>query len=272
MHLTIDNNRPYNFGFKSTRERVTDSLGRVINCHYTNMNGVDVNWIKLAAMLGKRFKGLPQVRINIFGSSDASDAYTLAIALRYMFGRGALKFFPFEASDISQDLINKSNRGEILLHDKDLEFLETMNSSHLFSRDYTKPIQKMRGIDFYPHRVEDVLRNAVNFSVKDVRKEAKTHDFSNQVFIFRNGWTFMDLESQNQITKDLAINSNHKTLFMIGQSDLFKSNACEFFQRNGFRGIKSDVFTCAGRDYPSISIGMPKEKSKYPEFILFEKM
>ena len=71
--------------------------------------------------------------------------------------------------------------------------------------------------------------------------------------------------------KNLAKNSNEKTLCLIGQSDLFKSNACEFFQCNKFKGIESEIFTKAETDYPSVSIGMPAQKSKHPEFILFEK-
>ena len=78
--------------------------------------------------------------------------------------------------------------------------------------------------------------------------------------------------TQNEVTKNLSKNSNKKTLCAIGQSDLFKSNASEFFQRNGFKGIESDVFAAGETNYPSVSIGMPAEKSTYPEFILFEKM
>ena len=80
------------------------------------------------------------------------------------------------------------------------------------------------------------------------------------------------LKCQNEITVNLAKNSNKKSLFLIGQSDLFKSNASEFFQKNGFKGIESKVFTKAETDYPSVSIGMPAVKSTYPEFILFEKV
>lgn len=257
--------------FKSTRQCVKDSLGRVINCHYTNLDRKDVNWEKLATMLAERFKEQSKVTINMFGCSDASDTYTLKIALKNVLKEKATKFF-IKASDISSDLIEKAKKGEILLYDKDFEFLESKNSMQFFKRDYTKPIENMRNIDFYPHKVDDELRKNISFSVKDVRKEAQTHDFSDEVFIFRNGWTFMDLNTQDEIIKNLYKNSNQKTLFLIGQSDLFKSNACEFFQRNGFRGIESEVFTKAETNYPSISIGMPTQKSNYPEFILFEKI
>lgn len=271
MYITANNNQYSPYAFKSTRQRVTDSMGRVINCHYTNLNRADVDWMKFAQMLAERFRNQEKVKINLFGCSDGSDAYTLAVNLRNCLGKFASKFFPIEASDISPELIGKARDGIILLHDKDLQYLKDTSSLHLFKRDYSEQPQIMRDIVFYPYNVQDELRKDINFSVKDVRSEAKKHDFSNEVFIFRNGWTFMDLDTQNQIIKDLACNSNKSTLCLIGQSDLFKSNACEFFQRNGFQGIDSDVFTKAETDYPSATIGIPKEKSKYPEFILFNK-
>ncbi|MBE7703889.1 MAG: hypothetical protein E7Z89_07565 [Cyanobacteria bacterium SIG28] len=268
IQSTSFNNYPPQF--KSTRQCVKDSLGRVVNCHYTNLNRGDVNWEKLAKTLADRFKTQEKVIINLFGCSDGSDAYTLNIALRNVLKEKASKFF-IKASDISPSLIEKAQKGEILLYDKDFEFLESKNSRQFFKRDYTKPIENMRNIDFYPHKVDEELRKNMSFSVKDVRKEAQEHDFSDEVFIFRNGWTFMDLNTQNEIVKNLSKNSNAKTLFLIGQSDLFKSNACEYFQRNGFKGIDSEIFTRAETNYPSISIGMPAQKSSYPEFILFEK-
>lgn len=270
MKIRPTNYKCYTPQFRSTRQCVTDNLGRVINCHYTNLNRKDVDWEKLALMLAQRFKKQDNVRINLFGCSDGSDAYTLKIALRNTLGELSSKFF-IEASDISPSLITKAQKGEILLYEKDYEFIESKNSKHFFKRDYSKKIKKMRGINFYPHIIDKELRENMTFSVKDVRKEVQKHDFSNEVFIFRNGWTFMDLNTQNEIIKNLAKNSNEKTLCLIGQSDLFKSNACEFFQCNKFKGIESEIFTKAETDYPSVSIGMPAQKSKYPEFILFEK-
>lgn len=272
MNITISNNKNYYIPqFKSTRQCVKDSLGRVVNCHYTNLNRADVNWEKFVLMLAERFKDLKEVKINLFGCSDGSDAYTLAIVLKKVLGTLASKF-KIEASDISPEMIEKANNGQILLYEKDFNFLNENSAMSLFERDYSKSIERMRNIDFYPYKVQPKLRENINFTVKDVREFSRTHDFSNEVFIFRNGWTFMELIKQNEIVQNLFNKSNNKTLCMIGQSDLFKSNACEFFQRNGFRGIESDVFTRAETDYPSISVGMPAKKSNYPEFILFEKI
>lgn len=271
MYLTVNNNTHNAYTFKSTRQRVTDELGRVVNCHYANFNRADVSWKDLVMLLRDRFLYLNKVKVNMFGCSDASDGYTFIIYLKKYLGELASKFLPLEASDISTEIIEKAKKGEILLHDKDLQFLKSMEAQDLFVRDYEKPVETMRGIDFYPYKVKPELRKCINFSVKDVRTEAAKNDFSDEVFMFRNGWTFIDLESQNEVVKNLSKHSNPLSLFMIGQSDLFKSNACEFFQRNSFRGIESDVFTRAETDYPSNTIGMPKEKSKFPEFILFEK-
>lgn len=259
--------------FTSTRECVRDSLGRVINCHYSDFNRKDMDWGKFAQMLLSRFDGKAEnIKINLFGCSDASDVYTLLLHLKKVLGKDFSKLPTIKASDISAQMIQKAKNGEILLHERDLQFLDSLDARQYFIRDYSKPIEQMRGIDFYPYKVSPELTKHVEFSVKDIRNEAKNYNFSNEVFIFRNGWTFMDLNNQNEVTKNLSKNSNKKTLCAIGQSDLFKSNASEFFQRNGFKGIESDVFAAGETNYPSVSIGMPAEKSTYPEFILFEKM
>ena len=66
-------------------------------------------------------------------------------------------------------------------------------------------------------------------------------------------------------------NSDEKTLIVIGQSDLFKSDANRALQDNGFTGIESEIFNPSETDYPSETIGKPLVKSNYLEFLLFEK-
>lgn len=267
----INNQYNSNPAFTSLRLREYDKAGNIINCHYTNMNRADLNWGKFAKFLDKRFAGQEKVNINFFGCSDGSDVYTLVLNMFKELGNRAKKFFPILASDISPDVVKNVNEGKILLHKKDLEFIDKMNARDFFERNNKEKVHVMGGIEFIPYIVNDSLRRVVQTSVKDVRKSVKTDDFSDGVFIFRNGWTFNTLGEQNEIAKGLSEHSNEKTLAVIGQSDLFKSNASEYMQRNGFRGIKSDIFTEAETDYPSKTIGIPPEKSKYPEFILFEK-
>lgn len=140
-----------------------------------------------------------------------------------------------------------------------------------YERDLNSPSQIMQGIEFYPHIVNPKLRNLIHFSTSDLRKASKEQDFSNQVVSFRNGWAFNTLEEQDEISKNLYKNSNSKTLIIIGQSDLFKSDASDALQRNGFKGIKSEVFAGGETDYPSDLIGTPKAPAEYKKFILFEK-
>lgn len=258
--------------FTSSRFRVVDELGNVINCNYTNLNREDIDWKKFAQFLDDRYTSQNRVKINLFGCSDGSDAYTLTLNLIKTLGEKAKKFFPIFASDISENMIKTANTREILLHDKDLAYLKKLHAGDMFEREKDKPSQIMRGIELYPYKVSNDLKSKVNFSVKDVIEETATHDFSNEVFIFRNGWTFNDLKNQKKIVRNLYQNSNSKTLALIGQSDLFKSGASDFMQENGFRGIKSDVYTAMETNYPSKSIGQPPEPAKYPEYILFERV
>lgn len=269
--MKVANNSIGQTQFSSLRMRTYDEMGNVINCHYTNMNRGDINWGKYAQFLNDRFEGLNKVKINLMGNSDCSDGYTLILNLIKVLGDKAKKFFPILVSDISKPVVKKVNDGKIQLHNRDIEFLKRMNALDFFEKDFSEKTQIFNGIELVPHIVKEPLRNKIQVSVKDVRKAVKEEDFSDSVFIFRNGWTFNTLDEQNEIAKDLYRHSNEKTLVTIGQSDIFKSNASEYLQKNGFKGIETDIYTKAETDYPSKSVGQPVQKSTYPEYILFEK-
>ena len=207
----------------------------------------------------------------MFGCSDGSDVYTLIINLLNELKENAKNFFPVLASDISKPLIDDLNAGKIYLHSRDIEFIEKNGVKELFTRNPEERTREMFGIEFVPYKVNDFLKSKLHALVKDVREASGVEDFAGSVFAFRNGWTFNTLDEQNRIAANFYKNSDTDTLGIIGQSDLFKSNASEFLQRNGFQGIESDIFTRKETDYPSKSIGMPPVRSDYPEFLLFEK-
>ena len=208
--------------------------------------------------------------INLYGCSDGSDAYTLALTLLYVLKEKSLKFFPIIASDISKEMIDLAQKGQIYLHKEDLSFLKSLDSLKYFERNYSFPSTKSGGIEFFLHDVKQPLRDCINFSQKDVLEDVKKKSFVNEVFLFRNGWGFNTLKAQDEIAKSLYQASNSKTLVVIGQSDLYKSGASDFLQINGFKGIESDIFTKAETNYPGTYIGQPKTSLKQP-FILFEK-
>ena len=263
-------NHKYHTSFQSTREHIVNSAGKAINCHYTNLNRTDIDWNKLVKFLAQRFINEKEIKINLFGCSDGSEVYTLMLAIKNLPQKIADKFKIF-ASDISEKMIKSAKKGEILLHEKDINFLKEVNGLQYFTPDTQKEIKEMRGIKFFPHTVKDEFKRNIEYSTKDVRIASEKENFAGEVFIFRNGWTYNTLEEQNKIAHNLKNNSDKKTLIIIGQSDLFKSDANRALQDNGFKGIESDIFTATETDYPSETIGKPTKKCTYPEFILFEK-
>lgn len=274
MNIPDINYRPNSYqtpSFKSMRRKTLDKLGNVINCNYTNFNRKDIDWAKLANFLSSRYSFQDQTIINIYGCSDASDVYTLAINLINKLGHNALKHFKIFASDLSEDIIKDVKDGKIFLHKKDIEYLSEQNAMRFFCYDFNSEKQTVNNIEFYPYRVKKELLKSIDFSTKDVRDDVKKQNFSNAVFIFRNGWTFNTLDEQAKIADSLYKNSNDKTLIIIGQSDLYKSGASDFLQEKGFRGIQSNIFTKAETNYPSKTIGQPTEPAKYASFLLFEK-
>ena len=107
MNITNTNfrqNSYYNTSFGSMRRKTFDKLGNVINCNYTNFNRKDIDWSKLTDFLNSRYSFQDKTNINIYGCSDASDVYTLAINLINRLGSNVLKRFNISASDLSEDI------------------------------------------------------------------------------------------------------------------------------------------------------------------------
>lgn len=256
--------------FGSIRKRTYDNIGNVINCNYTNFNREDIDWIKLAHYLDKRFANNKKINVFFYGCSDGSDVYTFIINLINQLKSKAEKFFPVQASDLSPDIINQAKQGLIQLHEKDIDYLIKNNALDYFKKSKDKPNTIIDNLTFCSYIVSNNLKKLVNFQIKDVRVDSRLQDYSNAIFIFRNGWTFNSLNEQDCIAHNVFKNSNN-TLVIIGQSDLYKSGASDFLQKNGFKGIESDIFTRAETNYPSKSIGQPKGPALFKQFILFEK-
>ena len=240
-------------------------------CHYTNFAREDYNWQKLPQLLNDRFEKQDRVNVNFHGGSDGSDAYTFIINMIKFLGEKAKKFFPVNSSDISPELIKNADKGKILLHNRDVEYLQKNDALKFFERDDNEELQVMRNIEFFPYRVKPELRDKIEFSLQDVRHAVRENDYSDSVFFFRNGWGFNTLDEQNEIARNLYENSNAKTLVGIGQSDLYKSDASDALQRNNFKGIDTDVFTFAENNYPGSYIGTPDTTPEYKEYGFFEK-
>ena len=245
--------------------------GDLMFCHYTRIARADYNWKKLPELLNDRFEKQDKVTVNLHGGSDGSDGYTFIINAMHTLGEKAKKFFPVLSSDISPDIIKGAQEGKILLSQKDLDYLHKQDALKYFERDLNEPPQIQRDVELFPFKVKPELRDKIEFSVKDVRRAVKEEDFSDSVFLFRNGWGFNTIAEQNEIAENLYKNSNKKTLIGIGQSDLFKSDASDALQRNNFKGVETDVFTFGETDYPAEFIGTPKSKPLYKSFGFFEK-
>ncbi|CCY63743.1 unknown [Clostridium sp. CAG:967] len=240
-------------------------------CHYTNLARKDYNWEKLPALLYDRFEKQGMTNINFYGGSDGSDAYTFVINAIRTLGAKAKKFFPVLSSDLSPSIIKEADESKIFLHNRDIEYLKNLDALKYFEKNNQEDVQIMSGIEFFPYKVKPELRDKVEFSVQDIRKAVMQKDFADSALFFRNGWGFNKLDEQNNIAKDLYEHSNAKTIIGIGQSDLYKSDASDSLQRNGFKGIKTEVFTNAETDYPAVYAGTPKTKPVYEQFVFFEK-
>jgi len=262
--------------FTSTRShKVVDDF--TVNCNYTDVFRSDIDWGKFVGYLNKNYKNQNKVDIYCYGCSDGSEPYSLALKLADTLGfKKAQKFFPIKASDIDETQITNAKNGILYLTEKDVSKIK-MNLNNLkfdevFEKDTSKEVSIQRNTVFTPYIVKPKLRNLVTFEVANISQEAQNKNFKNSVVMFRNGWTFNDLAAQKALAKDLYDNMNDKSALLIGNSDMFKSNASEYLKEIGFKPLDNGIFTNVETDYPSNTIGQPLEaKTVVPKDAVFVK-
>lgn len=262
--------------FSSARtHKVVD--GVTVNCNYTNMFRGDMNWDALVEYLDKKYENEQHVKIYCYACSDGSEPYSLALKLLDKLGEEkSKKFLPLLAKDIDKEQIDSANDGLLYMHNKDIEAfssnIKNYTFDNFFEKDNSKSVKTERNIVFEPYRVKDSLQKLVTFEKANILEESLTKDYTKSVLLFRNAWTFISLGQQEQLAEALYKNMDEKSTLMIGNSDLFKSNANEYLTKIGLKPTKSEIFTNSETDYPSNSPGLPlSQKEKIPQEILFEK-
>lgn len=235
----------------------TDVNGIVRSTQNTTEKRSDLNYKKLAAILGTRFKNYDKVNIMPMNTSDATELYYISEALveRCGFDIFKKKYTPIYATDVCSDIIERyPKRGIVYLREDEVNELTRILKSEDASKyrdislgkSYCKP-------GFYKlFSVKDEYKELFEFGVCDFQERIRSlNDKGNSVAIIRNCFrqSFGDVESSSIIYK-LSKKLNGASLLITGSYDrehmpffteALKANFEEIdrnvWQKRGYRNI-----------------------------------
>jgi len=223
--------------FGSSNKCVVGENGIWENCNYTKLFREDVDWKELAKYLDEKYKNHDHPQITCFACSDGSEVYTLILSLIDELGEDrAQKFFPISAVDISGEIIEIANSGEIYLSSADIKKLDS-ELKNIDINEYLEGVGEKGDKKDSKYKVLEKLADKVNFRQGDILKEKIDSD----VVMFRNAWTFNSIYDQKMLSRKLKNELKEGQIVMIGNGDLQLSNAKEYLTDEGFNEIDNKV-------------------------------
>lgn len=190
---------------------------KIVSSNYTTFFRDDVpDWSRTAKTLGEAFKDTDKVNVYNYACSDGSEPYSLAISLIENLGEDeAEKFFPIQAFDIDQVIINKAKKGEMSCSKYDMQKINE-NSSGKFDKYFKKMFDTdNEGAIIKP---QPYLKNKVKFERSNFTKDVQKIETKNNLILCRNFWRYLP----NDKASDAIIALRHLdegTRFMFGDFD-----------------------------------------------------
>src|SRR5574344_1445895 len=254
--------------FASTREH-TVKYGIAVNCNYTNIFRSDIDWDKFVDYLDTKYKNVNKANIYCYACSDGSEPYSLAIKLIDKLGmEKAQKFFPIQARDIDNKQIDIAKQGVLYLYSGDIKSIDdnlsNLKFNQIFRQNKNMYSSIQRNILFVPCDINPEIKKCVEFSQGDITKDIQDLDLNNSTLIFRNAWTYLSLERQEELAKTISNKLEKSSCVLIGNSDILKSNASEYLSKTRLKPIDKGVYVGGETDYPSNTIGLPRKKTIIP--------
>ncbi len=225
---TID----YDHGFRRKIQADYAVLSEKVLCaNYTCFFRDDIYWRGLGEMLDKLFPNKDEkVNVYNFACSDGSEAYSLAISLIEQLGEeGAKRFFPIKASDVDEELVDIANGRKILAKESDINAINYMTEGN-FSKYFRVMNKLQRGVYLEP---TEVLKNAVEFSSKDIEDGLDEIESSNSLILCRNFWRYLSKDKLVRVAQKLYENTDKSSKIIIGDFDMVRFALPPFFEEFG---------------------------------------
>lgn len=199
---------------------------------------------KLYNYFSKVFSDIKKVNVYNYGCSLGYEAYSFIIGMHYIDNKNFEKFLPIIAKDYDEEIVKEAKTYKIPIdyfyeltdmenHFCIIDSSEYFNLHPLYNNLREPPSWK------YMADVKNVLKNNVEFSVADIRKDYVNIKPNNSIVIATNFWPYMSANDRKELAFNLYNQLGNNSYVLIGN---FDTNKITFR-----KGSTADVFlTSAG--------------------------
>lgn len=216
--------------------------------NFTKMFRQDIEWNKLTEYIFNNFKTKNKVNILNLASSDGSEPYSLAIALKSKFGENSNKFFPIFATDRNEKIINRAKTGNIDLFEDDITRIKDFGCD--FDR-FFKPAkdnvppeikERFKNISCSTYSATEELKNLVKFDKGMISEQLHSlKDDGNTLILCRNVFPYLDIYDFYYTLDLLGEKLKKGSLVVLGSYDE-NLNTSNLLCKKGFESVGKNLF------------------------------
>ena len=209
-----------------------DESGKITNRTVTYFFRSDLDWLYFAKLLNKKYKNEPNFNIIQYASSDGSEAYTTAIAIKEFAPDIKQKAFPIIALDKFDKVVKEAQSGICNVYEDDISAIHWWTQGKF--DNYFTLTQKTNPDCAMAVKPTKDLKSCILFDQADILEDLKNIPEKNTVIMCRNCWEYIGKENFDTLAKQLYEVTKDNGLVVIGDHDELHGVPKVLLQ-NGFR-------------------------------------
>ena len=236
--------------------------GRLFNVHTTYFFRNDINWMEFGKYLANRFEDRNKVSTYIYACSYGKEPYSMSMVLQNTFGENSEKFFPINAKDIDDDVIEcdniLKNAGIMQSADSISKMADLIGiEENAFKEKFLIPdATEEAGKHNDTIRLKESILKPVEFSCANILEDIENIDNENpSIIMMRNMWPYVDLKDFKDFADNLYNRLQEGSIVVLGSYDYSYAefgddtvNITKMLIKAGFEPSKK----CANGDSPLI--------------------
>ena len=224
MNIQINTTYPTKYNYSpsfKTNNRVVKNLDSSVKWrNTTSFFRPDLQWKEMVDYFIKKYENVDKVKVVCYACSDGSEPTSLAMMLIDKLGEKADKFFPIIAKDIDPEIIKKANSGKIEIEHCDFDLMPSRIKKDVSEYLSIPPLlPTMYSVNA---EVKPYVKDAINYSVADIRNDIDTIPDENTIVFARNFWPYLTSKDEVfKLTQILNKKLSKNGTLVIGNFDIF---------------------------------------------------
>lgn len=194
-----------------------DAEGKILNRHTTSLFRDDMNWDMFSRYLKTRFDKAKKVDTKVYACSDGSEAYAMSIVLQDAFQSDSEKFFPIDASDISQKGIKQNIKEQ---KNRKINLTDYRNSQIALYNGTEKMRNYISGTGFFK-TLKDNVTDKINFRQANILEDIEAINPNTPTIIMaRNMWPYVVEDEYEDFANKLYQRLSKGSIVVLGSFDM----------------------------------------------------